>query len=102
MAAIRSDGTELYRAHIETRNKEIASLMSDRLSFRQASRRGERLARKRLAKKLYTTAKYLNGRILPGCKEPLAVKDIINTGSRFNNLALMVNTNADDVSDTLF
>lgn len=102
MAAIRSDGTELYRAHIETRNKEIASLMSDRRSFRQASRRGERLARKRLAKKLYTTVKYLNGRILPGCKEPLAVKDIINTESRFNNLALMVNTNADDVSDTLF
>lgn len=50
MAAVRSDGTELYRAHIETRNKEIVSLMNDRRSFRQASRRGERLARKRLAK----------------------------------------------------
>lgn len=46
MAAVRSDGTELYRAHIETRNKEIVSLMNDRQSFRQASRRGERLARK--------------------------------------------------------
>lgn len=85
MAAVRSDGTELYRAHIETRNKEIVSLMNDRRSFRQASRRGERLARKRLAKKLHTTARHLNGRILPGCKEPLAVKDIINTEARFNN-----------------
>ena len=85
MAAVRSDGTELYRAHIETRNKEIVSLMNDRRSFRRASRRGERLARKRLAKKLHTTAKHLNGRILPGCEEPLAVKDIINTEARFNN-----------------
>ena len=85
MAAVRSDGTELYRARIETRNKEIVSLMNERRSFRQASRRGERLARKRLAKRLHTTAKHLNGRILPGCKEPLAVKDIINTESRFNN-----------------
>lgn len=85
MAAVRSDGTELYRAHIETRNKEIVSLMDNRRSFRQASRRGERLARKRLAKKLHTTAEHLNGRLLPGCEEPLAVKDIINTEARFNN-----------------
>ena len=85
MAAVRSDGTELYRAHIETRNKEIVSLMNDRRSFRQTSRRGERLVRKRLAKRLGTTSKKLNGRILPGCEGPLAVKDIINTEARFNN-----------------
>ena len=85
LAAVREDGTCLYRAHCTTRNKEIVKLMSDRLACRRASRRGERLARKRLAKKLGTTAKKLLNRILPGCSEPLAVKDIINTESRFNN-----------------
>ena len=85
LAAVREDGTCLYRAHCTSRNKEIVKLMSDRLAYRRASRRGERLARKRLAKKLGTTAKKLLNRILPGCNEPLAVKDIINTESRFNN-----------------
>lgn len=85
LAATRSDGTELFRANCETRNKEIPKLMTERLAHRRASRRGERLARKRLAKKLGTTAKNLNERLLPGCKEPLAVKDIINTEARFNN-----------------
>ena len=85
MAAVRSDGKELGRFHCTTRNKEIPKLMTDRRTARRASRRGERLARKRLARKLHTTAKHLNGRILPGCSEPLAVKDIINTESRFNN-----------------
>ena len=85
MAAVRSDGKELGRFHCITRNKEIPKLMADRMAARKASRRGERLARKRLARKLHTTAKHLNGRILPGCSEPMAVKDIINTESRFNN-----------------
>ena len=85
LAAVREDGTCLYRAHCTTRNKEIVKLMSERLEHRRASRRGERLARKRLAKKLGTTAKKLLNRILPGCSEPLAVKDIINTEARFNN-----------------
>ncbi len=85
LAAVREDGTCLYRAHCTTRNKEIAKLMSERLEHRRASRRGERLARKRLAKKLGTTTKKLLNRILLGCSEPLAVKDIINTEARFNN-----------------
>lgn len=85
MAAVRFDGKELGRFHCLTRNKEIPKLMADRMAARKASRRGERLARKRLARKLHTTAKHLNGRILPGCSEPIAVKDIINTESRFNN-----------------
>lgn len=85
LAAVREDGTCLYRAHCITRNKEIAGLMADRLAHRRESRRGERLVRKRLAKKLGTTAKKLLNRILPGCKEPLTVKDIINTEARFHN-----------------
>ena len=59
--------------------------MADRRAAKRASCRGERLARKRLARKLHTTAKHLEGRMLPGCDKPLAVKDIINTESRFNN-----------------
>ena len=85
LAAVRSDGTDLYRAHCGTRNKDVPKLMEKRRMHRQASRRGERLARKRLAKALGTTAKHLFERVLPGCDKPLAVKDIINTEARFNN-----------------
>ena len=85
LAAVRSDGTDLYRSHCTTRNKEIVKLMSDRRGFRRASRRGERLDRKRLAKRLGTTAKHLEERLLPGCETPITVKDIINTEARFNN-----------------
>ena len=85
LAAVRSDGTDLYRSHCETRNKEIVKRMNDRRGFRRASRRGARLARKRLAKRLGTTRKFLEGRMLPGCEEPLMLKDIINTEARFNN-----------------
>lgn len=85
LAAVRSDGTDLYRAHCETRNKEIVKLMDERRAHRRASRRGERLARKRLAKRLGTTRKFLEGRLLPGCVEPVMLKDIINTEARFAN-----------------
>ena len=85
ISAVQSDGTVLYKAECVTRNKEIKDLMLERKQHRQASRRGERLARKRLAKKLHTTTKHLEGRILPGCKKPLMYKDIINTEARFNN-----------------
>ena len=85
LCTVRDDGRPLYLAHCETRNKEIKNLMSDRKSHRQASRRGERLARKRIAKRLGTTVKGLLRRILPGCREPLCLKDIINTEARFNN-----------------
>lgn len=85
LSAVREDGTCLYSAKCETRNKQVPKLMADRALHRRASRRGERLARKRLAKKLGTTTKFLNGRMLPGCEKPIKLKDIINTESRFNN-----------------
>lgn len=75
----------LYLAHCDTRTREIPKLIAKRKEHRQASRRGERLARKRLARRLGTTAKKLLQRMLPGCDRPLQVKDIINTESRFNN-----------------
>ena len=55
--------------------------MAERAVHRGASR----LARKRLSKRLGTTTRLLNGRILPGHEKPMMLKDIMNTGARFNN-----------------
>ena len=86
LAGVREDGTCLYQAKCQTRNKEIPKLMAARRQHRQASRRGERLARKRLAKRLGTTLKKLLRRKLPGYGDGvMEVKDIINTEARFLN-----------------
>lgn len=85
LAAVDDKGRCPYSAKCETRNKEIPKLMEKRKMHRQASRRGERLARKRLAKRFGTTRKAILERILPGYEKPVIVKDIINTESRFNN-----------------
>lgn len=85
VAAVDESWRCLYSAKCETRNKQIPKLMEDRAAHRRASRRGERLVRKRLARKLVTTTKFLEGRRLPGCDNPVMLKDIINTESRFNN-----------------
>lgn len=84
-AVMDGRGTVVYKDHVTTRNKEIAKLMAARRQHRMASRRGERLARKRLAKRLGTTMKAVLERVLPGCDGPVKVKDIINTEARFNN-----------------
>ena len=86
LSAVREDGKCLFRAHVETRNKEIPRLMGKRRQHRQASRRGERLARKRLARRLGTTMGHMLERKLPGYKDGVVrVKDIINTEARSNN-----------------
>ncbi len=85
LAAVREDGACLYAAECVTRNKEIPKLMEERRRHRQASRRGERLARKRLAKRLGTTRQVILERLLPGYEKPVVVRDIINTEARFNN-----------------
>lgn len=84
-AVVTKDGKVLYKDHLTTANKDVPKHMAERKKHRQASRRGERLARKRLAKKNHTTTAFPEGRILPGCNEPVMLKDIINTESRFNN-----------------
>ena len=85
-AVVKADGTCVYRVHLETRNKEIVCLMAERHIHRQASRQGERLARKRLAEKLGTTLKHYLERKLPGYENgTITVKDIINTEAKFNN-----------------
>ena len=50
-AVVDREGNTAYRDKVESRNKDIPKLMAERKSHRQASRRGERLAKKRLAKK---------------------------------------------------
>lgn len=85
VAAVDDLGRCLYSAKCETRNKQIPKLMAERAAHRRTSRRGERLARKRLAKKLGTTTIFLNGRMLPGCDKPIMLKDIINTEAKFHN-----------------
>lgn len=50
VTALSSNGRLLFAAVVETRNKEIKKLMADRKAHRQASRRGERKNRQRLAR----------------------------------------------------
>ena len=83
--AVVSESKVLYKDHVTTANKDVPLHMADRRAHRQASRRGERLARKRLARKHHTTKDFPDGRILPGCEEPVMLKDMINTEARFNN-----------------
>ena len=85
-AVVDSKGTVVYKDHVTTRNREIPKLMAERRTHRQASRRGGRLARKRLARRLGTTMKRLMERKLPGYGEGVVqVKDIINTEAKSNN-----------------
>ena len=86
-AVTDENGNAVYRDHLETRNEDVPKLMKERRQHRQASRRGERLARKRLAKKHGTLSRTLpaEGKKIAGCKKPVPVKDIQNTEARFNN-----------------
>ena len=86
-AVVGAAGEVLYRDHVETRNKEIPGLMDERKAHRQASRRGERQARKRLAKKHGTLSTKIQpeGILIAGCEELTPVKDIRNTEARFSN-----------------
>ena len=85
-AVVGQDGEIRYNAHITTRNQEIPKLMEERKSYRQASRRGERKARQRLAIAHGTiTSPIETQRVLPGCEAPITNKYITNTEARFNN-----------------
>ena len=86
VAAVREDGKCLFRAKCETRNKDIPKLMGHRKANRQARRKGEREARKRLAKHNNTTMAKDLERKLPGYQHgTVTVNGIINTEARFNN-----------------
>ena len=83
-----NDSKVVLLAKIETRNKDIPKLMSERASHRQASRAGERQRRKRRShkcKQFNHEIKEKGGRKLASCDEMIPVKDIINTEARFEN-----------------
>ena len=87
LTATRKDGTAVFKARFDTYNGEVSKRMARRRMYRHASRRGERLRRKRRAKKCGTLMKcgqmerklpgYKNGRVL--------INGIRNTEARFNN-----------------
>ena len=85
-AMVNQKGEVVYAAQVKSRNKDIPKLMAERAAHRKASRRGERLRRKRRAKKNGTATDFPEGRKLPGYRDgTMALKDIINTESKFNN-----------------
>ena len=88
VAALSQSGKLMFSAVVETRNKEIKKLMAGRKAHRQASRRGERKARQRLAKKHGTAIKAgMIMRKLPqyAADKFVTCKIIRNTEARFCN-----------------
>lgn len=85
-SVINSNGKCLFKAKVETRNKEIPKLMKERKTHRQASRYGERKVRQRLAIKNNTIHKpNIFTRILPNCEKSINCKYIKNTQAKFSN-----------------
>ena len=87
-AVLTQLGDLVFSAVVETRNKSIKKLMTDRKAHRQASRRGERKARQRLAKKHGSMTKAgMMMRKLPqyAADKFVTCKIIKNTEARFCN-----------------
>lgn len=87
-AVLTQLGDLVFSAVVETRNKSIKKLMTDRKAHRQASRRGERKARQRLAKRHGSMIKA--GMIMRKLPQYAADKFVIckiikNTDARFCN-----------------
>ncbi len=85
-SVMKENGDVVYVDHVETRNKEIPKLMSNRAAHRSASRQGERKRRQRRARKCGTvTDPPKKPRVLPRCEKPIENHYIINTEARFAN-----------------
>ena len=87
-AVLTQLGDLVFSAVVETRNKSIKKLMTDRKAHRHASRRGERKARQRLAKKHGSMTKAgMMMRKLPqyAADKFVTCKIIKNTEARFCN-----------------
>ena len=87
-AVLTQLGDLVFSTVVETRNKSIKKLMTDRKAHRQASRRGERKARQRLAKKHGSMIKAgMMMRKLPqyAADKFVTCKIIKNTEARFCN-----------------
>ena len=106
VAAVKTDGTAVFTAHLETRNKEIPKLMQGRKKARRARRtNGRRCRRQRRAKANGTISKKCvkqttaqNGSVskrakeigvikrhLPGCEKELLCIGIKNKEAKFSN-----------------
>ena len=106
VAVVKTDGTAVFTAHLETRNKEIPKLMKKRKDSRRARRtNGRRCRRQRRAKANNTISKKCvkqntaqNGSIskrakeigvikrhLPGCEKEVLCIGIKNKEAKFNN-----------------
>lgn len=106
VAVVKANGTAVFTAHLETRNKEIPNLMKKRKESRRARRtNGRRCRRQRRAKANGTLSKKCvkqttaqNGsaskrakeigvikRRLPGCEKDVLCIGIKNKEAKFNN-----------------
>ena len=82
VAVVKTDGTAVFTAHLETRNKEIPKLMKKRKDSRRARRtNGRRCRRQRRAK--------ANGTISKKC-----VKQLLKTAASANVQRRLVSSNA--------
>lgn len=108
VAVVKTDGTAVFTAHLETRNKEIPRLMKKRRESRRARRtNGRHCRRQRRAKANNTISKKCvkqdisqNGSVskrakeigvikrrLPGCEKEVLCVGIKNKEAKFNNRA---------------
>lgn len=106
VAVVKADGTAVFTAHLETRNKEIPKLMKKRKESRRARRtNGRRCRRQRRAKANGTISKKCvkhdtaqNGSVskrakeigvikrhLPGCEKDVLCIGIKNKEAKFSN-----------------
>lgn len=106
VAVVKANGTAVFTAHLETRNKEIPKLMQDRKKARRARRtNGRRCRRQRRAKANGTISKKCvkqttaqNGNVskrakdigvikrrLPGCEKDVLCIGIKNKETKFTN-----------------
>lgn len=105
VAVVKGDGTAVFTAHLETRNKEIPKLMAKRKECRQGRRHYRRCKRQRRAAAHGTLSKKCKKqntaqggsvskraqkigvfeRNLPGCEKPILCIGIKNKEARFNN-----------------
>lgn len=105
VAVVKVDGTAVFTAHLETRNKEIPKLMAKRKEHRQGRRHYRRCKRQRraaahgtLSKKCKKQDTAQGGNIskraqtigvfernLPGCEKSVLCIGIKNKEARFNN-----------------
>ena len=106
VAVVKADGTAVFTAHLETRNKEIPKLMKKRKDSRRARRtNGRRCRRQRrakangtISKKCVKQATAQNGsaskrakkigvikRHLPGCEKEVLCIGIKNKEAKFSN-----------------